>query len=108
MVTITSNAIDKITDILAEENNPKLCMRVLIEGGGCSGFQYKFRLDEEQNEDDFVIVSDNVKVLIDHISMQYLENATLDYQDELFNSGFVMENPNVRSTCGCGASFNPL
>ena len=105
MITLTPSAIEKITDILAEENNPALHMRVLVEGGGCSGFQYKFRLDDEKSIDDLEIETDTVKVLVDTISMQYLENAVIDYKDELWNSGFTIINPNVKSTCGCGSSF---
>jgi iron-sulfur cluster insertion protein len=102
MITITEPAKAKIADILAEENNPKLKVRTFVQGGGCSGFQYGFTLDEEQNEDDFVIDG----VLIDSMSMQYLTGATIDYKDDLSGSSFTISNPNAQTTCGCGSSFS--
>ena len=101
MLTITPNAIAKINDILAEENNPKVRLRIFVQGGGCSGFQYGFMLDEEQNEEDFEING----ILIDAMSMQYVAEAQIDYKEELMGSQFVINNPNVRATCGCGSSF---
>jgi iron-sulfur cluster insertion protein len=102
MITITAAAQTKITDILAEENNPKLKVRAFVQGGGCSGFQYGFTLDEEQNEDDFEING----ILIDSMSMQYLSGATIDYKDDIHGSQFVIQNPNATTTCGCGSSFS--
>lgn len=102
MITITNAAQIKIQDILAEENNPKLKVRAFVQGGGCSGFQYGFTLDEEQNDDDFEIDG----VLIDAMSMQYLTGATIDYKDEIHGSQFVIQNPNAQTTCGCGSSFS--
>lgn len=102
MITITDSAQAKITDILAEENNPKLKVRAFVQGGGCSGFQYGFTLDEEQNEDDFEING----ILVDAMSMQYLSGATIDYKDEIHGSQFVIQNPNAQTTCGCGSSFS--
>ena len=101
MLTITETAQNKITDILTEENNPKLKVRAFVQGGGCSGFQYGFTLDEEQNEDDFEIHG----VLIDSMSMQYLSGATIDYKESIHGSQFTIENPNATTTCGCGSSF---
>lgn len=101
MISITEPAQIKILDILSEENNPKLKVRAFVQGGGCSGFQYGFTLDEEMNEDDFEING----ILIDAMSMQYLSGATIDYKDDLDGSQFVIQNPNVTSTCGCGSSF---
>jgi iron-sulfur cluster insertion protein len=106
MITITSNALYKISDILAEENNPLIKLRTFVQGGGCSGFNYGFTLDEEQNEDDFVIEESGVTVLVDSMSMQYLQGATIDYKEELSGSNFVINNPNATTTCGCGSSFS--
>lgn len=102
MITITESAQAKIADILAEENNPKLKVRAFVQGGGCSGFQYGFTLDEEQNEDDFDIGG----VLVDSMSMQYLTGATIDFKDDLTGSSFSIKNPNATTTCGCGSSFS--
>lgn len=106
MITITDSAKLKIKDILAEENNPALKLRVFVQGGGCSGFSYGFTLDEEQNEDDFTFDIDDVKVLVDSMSGQYLTGATIDYKNELMGSSFVINNPQAVSTCGCGSSFS--
>lgn len=105
MITITDSALVKIVDILAEENNPKAKLRTFVQGGGCSGFSYGFTLDEEQNEDDFVIDKPGAIILIDSMSMQYLQGASIDYKEELMGSQFVIVNPNAQSTCGCGSSF---
>ena len=106
MIEITENALLKIQDILAEENNPKCRLRVFVQGGGCSGFQYGFVLDEEENEDDFVIHKESVKVLVDSMSAQYLTGATIDYKEELMGASFTINNPQAVSTCGCGSSFS--
>jgi iron-sulfur cluster insertion protein len=102
MITITDAAQAKILDILAEENNPKLKIRAFVQGGGCSGFQYGFTLDEEQNDDDFEISG----VLVDAMSAQYLTGSTIDYKDNLEGSYFAVVNPNATTTCGCGSSFS--
>jgi len=107
MITITESASTKITDILAEENNPKARIRVFVQGGGCSGMQYGFAIEEEQNEDDFEIPAGSLSVLVDSISAQYLENAQIDYVDDLNGSQFKISNPNAQTTCGCGSSFSP-
>lgn len=106
MLTITDSAKEKIIDILAEENNPKLALRTFVQGGGCSGFNYGFTLDEEMAEDDFEIPLDNFRVLIDAMSMQYLQGSTIDYKETLMGSNFAITNPNAQSTCGCGSSFS--
>jgi len=106
MINITDSALTKIADLLAEENNPKLKLRTFVQGGGCSGFSYGFTMDEEQNEDDFVIEKPGVVVLIDSMSMQYLQGASIDYKEDLTGSQFVIGNPNAQSTCGCGSSFS--
>lgn len=105
-ITITETAIVKIADLLAEENNPKLCLRTFVQGGGCSGFQYGFTFDEEQNEDDFVIEKGGVKILIDSMSYQYLVGAEINYIEDITGNSFTVKNPNAQSTCGCGSSFS--
>ena len=105
-IIITDSAANKIADLLAEENNPKLCLRTFVQGGGCSGFQYGFTFDEEQNEDDFIIERPGMKVLIDSMSYQYLIGAEIDYKEELMGSSFTIKNPNAQTTCGCGSSFS--
>lgn len=107
MLTVTEAAETKITDILAEENNPQLRLRMYVQGGGCSGMSYGFTLDEEQNEDDFEIPLKSSSVLVDAMSMQYVTGATIDYKDDLSGSQFVIKNPNAQTTCGCGSSFSP-
>jgi len=107
MITITENATTKISDILAEENNPKAKIRVFVQGGGCSGMQYGFTIDEEQNEDDFEIPAGSMSVLVDSISAQYLTNANIDYVEDLTGSQFKISNPQAQTTCGCGSSFSP-
>jgi len=106
MIEITESAMAKISDILSEENNPRVKLRTFVQGGGCSGFSYGFTLDEEQNEDDFVIEKSGVNILVDSMSMQYLQGATIDYKDELMGSNFTINNPNATTTCGCGSSFS--
>ena len=106
MITITESASAKIKDLLAEENNPKVKLRVFVQGGGCSGFRYGFTFDEEQNEDDFVFNHDGVELLIDSASGMYLQGATINYIEDLMSSSFSIENPNAQSTCGCGSSFS--
>jgi len=105
MITITNSAQVKILDILAEENNPNIALRTFVQGGGCSGFSYGFTLEEEQAEDDFEFPVGNYKVLVDAMSMQYLQGAEIDYKDELMGASFTITNPNATTTCGCGSSF---
>lgn len=107
MITITENAVAKIRDILAEENNPKLKLRVFVQGGGCSGMQYGFTLDEEQAEDDWDIESNGVNVLVDSMSGGYLQGAVIDYKESEMGSSFSISNPQAETTCGCGSSFSP-
>lgn len=105
-MTLEPSAIDKLKEILAEENNPRAKLRVFVQGGGCSGFQYGFTLDEDQNEDDFDFNYDSVTVLVDSMSWQYLEGAKIRYDDGLMGASFVIDNPQAVSTCGCGSSFS--
>ena len=106
-MTLDESAVAKIRDILAEENNPNLKLRVFVQGGGCSGFSYGFTLDEDQNDDDFEQVYDNVKILIDSMSWQYVQGAVIKYKEDLMGASFAIDNPNAQSTCGCGSSFSP-
>lgn len=108
MITITESAQNKITELLAEENNPNLKVRMFVQGGGCSGFQYGFTMDEEQHEDDFEIPAGSSSVLVDAISAQYVSGATLDFKDDLSGASFSITNPQAQSTCGCGSSFSPF
>ena len=105
MVTLEQGAVDKIKSLLAEEDNQELKLRLFVSGGGCSGFQYGFTFDESQNEDDFVVEKDGVTLLVDAMSMQYLNGATIDYSKTLMAEQFEIKNPNATSKCGCGSSF---
>lgn len=106
MITITESAREKIVEILNEENNPNLNLRTFIEGGGCSGFQYGFALVEDQDDSDWSFdLNDDYKVLVDFVSMQYLEGCKIDYTEGAMGSQFVIDNPNAETTCGCGSSF---
>lgn len=102
MLTITDSAKKRITEILAEETDPNLRVRAFVQGGGCSGFQYGFTLDADQDpEEDFEVDG----VLVDSMSMQYMAGAVIDYREDTMGSSFVINNPNATSTCGCGSSF---
>ena len=105
MVEVTPSAKVKIQDLLDEENNPNLKLRTFVQGGGCSGFQYGFTFDDEQNEDDFEISVGRWKILIDSMSMTYMTGAVIDYKEDLMGSQFTIKNPNSTTTCGCGSSF---
>lgn len=107
MITVTESAVAKIRDIIAEENNPTLKLRVFVQGGGCSGMQYGFTLDDAQNDDDWNIDIDGVNVLVDAMSGGYLEGAEIDYKEDQYGSQFTIKNPNAVTTCGCGSSFSP-
>lgn len=106
MITITDSAKTRIIDLLIEENNPNLKLRTFVQGGGCSGMQYGFTFDDEQNEDDFEFQLDGFKVLVDATSMQYLQGAEIDYIENLQGSAFSIKNPQAETTCGCGSSFS--
>lgn len=105
-IVFTDSAAAKVAELLAEEENPDLKLRVYITGGGCSGFQYGFTFDADQAEDDTVVEKNGVRVLIDSMSIQYLKGAEIDYKDDLSGARFVIRNPNARTTCGCGSSFS--
>ena len=106
-MNLQESAIIKLQDLLLEENNPNLKFRVFVQGGGCSGMQYGFTFDEAQNEDDFDFKFDNLTVLVDSISMQYLQGAKIRWDDSDMGSSFVIDNPNAETSCGCGSSFSP-
>lgn len=105
MITLTESAVVKIRDLLAEENTPGLVLRVFVQGGGCSGMQYGFTFDQERGEDDFDVPAE-VPVVVDSMSMQYLQGATINYREDLMGSSFVIDNPQAQTTCGCGSSFS--
>jgi iron-sulfur cluster insertion protein len=107
MLTITEAAQTKITDLLLEENNPAMRLRMYVQGGGCSGMSYGFTLDEVKNQDDFEIPFRLSSVLVDAMSMQYVTGSEIDYKDDLSGSQFVIKNPKAETTCGCGSSFSP-
>ena len=104
-IVFTDSAAAKVADLIAEEGNPDLKLRVFITGGGCSGFQYGFTFDEEAAEDDTAIEMDGVTVLVDPMSFPYLAGSEVDYTEGLEGSRFIVNNPNATTTCGCGASF---
>jgi iron-sulfur cluster insertion protein len=104
-IIFTDSAASRVSDLIAEEGNPDLMLRVYVQGGGCSGFQYGFTFDESVNEDDTEIQKNGVKVLIDAMSIQYLAGAEIDYKEDISGSQFVIRNPNATTTCGCGSSF---
>lgn len=101
----TAAAAHKVNELIAEEGNPELKLRVYISGGGCSGFQYGFTFDEAQAEDDLAVERDGVTLLCDPLSLQYLGGAQIDYAENLSGAQFVISNPNAKTTCGCGSSF---
>ena len=106
MIIITESARTKIADIIAEENNPQIKLRMFVQGGGCSGFSYGFTLDEMKNEDDFEFEAGSTSVLVDAMSAQYLDGAEVDYVESLMGAEFKIKNPTATSTCGCGSSFS--
>jgi len=103
---LESGAVEKLRELISEEGNPDLMLRVFVQGGGCSGMSYGFTFDEVKNEDDFDFAYEEVKVLVDSMSMQYLQGATIDYKEDLMSYSFVIENPQAQTTCGCGSSFS--
>jgi len=105
-LVFTDSAANKVKELIEEEGNPALKLRVFVTGGGCSGFQYGFTFDEEVAEDDTTLDKNGVMLLIDPMSYQYLVGAEIDYTEGLEGSQFVIRNPNATSTCGCGSSFS--
>jgi iron-sulfur cluster insertion protein len=105
-INLSARAVQKVRDLVAEEDNDQLKLRVFITGGGCSGFQYGFTFDELAADDDAAIEADGVTLLVDPMSFQYLVGSEVDYTEGLEGSRFVINNPNATTTCGCGASFS--
>ncbi|HWP00347.1 MAG TPA: iron-sulfur cluster insertion protein ErpA [Methylococcus sp.] len=105
-ILVTSSAADKVSELIAEEGNPDLKLRIYVSGGGCSGFQYGFAFEEAVGEDDTLIEKDGVTLLVDPVSLQYLAGAEIDYQEGLEGSRFLIKNPNAASSCSCGSSFS--
>jgi len=105
-LVFTTAAAAKVASLIEDEGNPSLMLRVYIQGGGCSGFQYGFTFDEALQEGDTEVVTEGVKLLIDPMSMQYLTGAEIDYTEGLQGAQFVIRNPNASTTCGCGSSFS--
>lgn len=103
---ITESAAKRVAELRAAEGNDALMLRIAVDGGGCNGFQYRFDFDESQNDDDHVFERDGVKVVVDEISLDFLQGAQVDYKQELIGSYFAVENPNATSACGCGTSFS--
>ena len=105
-MVFTENAANKVKELMEEEKNPNLSLRVYIMGGGCSGFQYGFKFDDVICDDDTIIENCDVKLVVDSMSYQYLVGSTVDYKNEIIGSQFVIDNPNATTTCGCGSSFS--
>jgi iron-sulfur cluster insertion protein len=105
-LVFTDSAAAKVKQLIEEEGNAALKLRVFVQGGGCSGFQYGFTFDEEVNEDDTIMEKNGVALLIDSMSYQYLVGAEIDYKEDLEGAQFVIKNPNASTTCGCGSSFS--
>ena len=106
LVKMAPGAIAKIKELIAEENNPNLKLRMFVSGGGCSGMQYGFTFEEAANEDDFDLEFEGIHLLIDAMSSQYLQGAEVDYTESLLGSQFSIKNPQAHTTCGCGSSFS--
>ena len=107
-LVFTDSAAAKVKELVDEEGNPDLKLRVFVQGGGCSGFQYGFTFDEAVSEDDMQMSKNGVTLLIDAMSLQYLTGAEIDYKEDLQGAQFVIKNPNATSTCGCGSSFSEI
>ena len=106
-MNIAESAVTRLRELRAEENNLDLKFRVFVQGGGCSGMQYGFTFDEAQNEDDFDFHFDDLTVLVDSMSMEYLRDASIEFREDAMGASFVIENPQAQTTCGCGSSFSP-
>jgi iron-sulfur cluster insertion protein len=105
-LVLTTAAARKVRELIEEEGNPDLKLRVYISGGGCSGFQYGFEFSTAQEEDDLEVQTDGVSVVVDPVSLQYLSGAEVDYSESLHGAQFIIRNPNAKTTCGCGSSFS--
>ena len=106
-MNLDTSAVNRLRELIAEEGNPALKLRVFVQGGGCSGMQYGFTFDENHNDDDFDFTYGDVKVLVDAMSMNYLRDAVIKFRDDAMGASFVIDNPQAQTTCGCGSSFSP-
>ena len=106
MLNVTDNCVQKVRELIQEEGNPDLKLRVFVQGGGCSGFQYGFTFDELKNDDDFDLDIQGIKFVVDSMSAQYLQGADIDYVEDIHGSSFTIKNPNAQTTCDCGSSFS--
>jgi iron-sulfur cluster insertion protein len=106
LLVFTDSAASKVSELIREEGNPNLKLRVFVSGGGCSGFQYGFTFDENEEEGDTCIENQGVRLVVDPMSFQYLTGAEIDYREDLEGAQFVIRNPNATTTCGCGSSFS--
>ena len=105
-ITMTDSAIKKTAELLSIDNDPNLRLRVYIVGGGCSGFEYVFAFDAKENTDDVIIRFENIELIVDSLSLTYLTGATINYSEGLQGARFEVNNPNAKTTCGCGSSFS--
>ena len=106
MIELNESAVTKLNQLFEEEGNPDLKLRVFVQGGGCSGMQYGFTFDKEQNEDDFDVSVNGVTLLVDSMSAQYLQGAKIKYTEDAMGASFSIDNPQAQTTCGCGSSFS--
>jgi len=106
VLSFTDAAASKVGELIEEEGNPNLKLRVFVQGGGCSGFQYGFTFDEAVNSDDYKVEKNGITLVIDPMSYQYLAGSEVDYKNDLEGAMFVINNPNATNTCGCGSSFS--
>jgi len=107
MITLTGQAVSKLKQILSADNTPSSKIRIYVEGGGCAGFSYGFSIEEAAQEDDFIVAESELDILIDPISMSYLEGIVVDFKNDINGERFAIQNPKAASTCGCGSSFSP-
>lgn len=107
MIDLQESAVIKLKELINEEGNPALKLRIFVQGGGCSGMQYGFTFDEDKNEDDFDLEFNGVGLLVDSMSAQYLQGAKIKYTEDAMGASFAIENPQAQTTCGCGSSFTP-
>lgn len=106
MITLTENCAKQINTLKDKEKSPDLCLRIMVDGGGCQGFEYVFKPETTVHDDDHVFEKNGAKILVDEISLPYLDGAEIDYVDDLIGAHFKINNPNATSSCGCGTSFN--
>jgi iron-sulfur cluster insertion protein len=106
MITLTDNFVKRLKALREKENSPDLKLRIQVDGGGCQGFEYSFKPDTTKNDDDHIFERDGVSILVDDISLPYIDGAEVDYVDDLIGAHFKINNPNASSSCGCGTSFS--